>query len=155
MTPKRQRLLLVAGGVILLTGAAFLVMAAFRDNIVFFYSPTEVSAQAIDPGRRLRLGGLVEEGSVRRSADASVEFRVTDLSQTVAVRYHGLLPDLFREGQGVIAEGSFDGAGTFVATEVLAKHDEEYMPPEVAEALRKSGRWQESGGRGGPKGTTP
>jgi len=155
MTPKRQRLLLVAGGVILLTGAVFLVMAAFRDNIVFFYSPSEAMARTIDPGQRLRLGGLVEEGSVSKSAGASVEFRITDLSQTVTVRYHGLLPDLFREGQGVIAEGAFDGAGTFVATEVLAKHDEKYMPPEVAEALKKSGRWNEAGGRGGPQGTTP
>ena len=135
--------LLALGG---LGGAVALVLMALEENIVFFYSPTELVEKDIDPGRRLRIGGLVEEGSVvRGGADGLIAFRVTDLSETVPVRYRGLLPDLFREGQGVVAEGMLGADGTFEASTILAKHDETYMPPEVAEALKKSGQWQGEG----------
>ena len=148
MTRKRRRLFAVLAGMATLGVAAALVLSALDDNLVFFHSPSEVAAREIPPDRRFRIGGLVEEESVERDADGlTVRFRVTDLSQSIAVSYTGLLPDLFREGQGVIAEGRLDASGVFVASEVLAKHDENYLPPEVAEALKKSGRWQESKGR--------
>ena len=148
MTRKRRRLFVVLAGMATLGVAAALVLSALDDNLVFFHSPSEVAAREIPPDRFFRLGGLVEEESVERDADGlTVRFRVTDLSQTVAVTYTGLLPDLFAEGQGVVAEGRLDASGVFVASEVLAKHDENYLPPEVAEALKKSGRWQESEGR--------
>ncbi|WP_082173923.1 cytochrome c maturation protein CcmE, partial [Methylobacterium indicum] len=126
-----------------------LVLTAMRDTIVFFRSPTEVASQKVAPGTRFRLGGLVEAGSLKREADGHVEFAVTDTGSTVAVRYRGLLPDLFREGQGVVTEGVLQADGTFRADTVLAKHDETYMPREVADALKAQGRWQE-GGAGGP-----
>jgi cytochrome c-type biogenesis protein CcmE len=125
----------------LLAVAAGLILAAFEDNIVFFYSPTDVAEKKIAEDRRIRLGGLVEEGSVKKTGGAIVTFRVTDLTTVIAVTYKGLLPDLFREGQGVIAEGRLKG-GVFQADEVLAKHDETYMPSEVADALKKSGQWK-------------
>ena len=124
--------------------AAALMLAAFEENIVFFYSPTDTIKKKITDGRRFRLGGLVEEGSVKKSADAVVKFRVTDLTTAVPVSYKGILPDLFREGQGIVAEGRLSG-GVFKADEVLAKHDETYMPPEVADALKKSGQWKGQG----------
>jgi cytochrome c-type biogenesis protein CcmE len=122
--------------------AAALVLVSLSDNIVFFYSPTQLAEKKIPPDRRFRLGGLVEPGSVQKQGE-EVRFRVTDTSKSVAVVYRGLLPDLFREGQGVIAEGSLDASGVFRAREVLAKHDENYMPPEVAKALKDAGRWKE------------
>jgi cytochrome c-type biogenesis protein CcmE len=127
--------------------AAALVLMAFEENIVFFYSPTELARkmeqQPIPPDRRLRIGGLVEEGSVSRDKDGiTILFRVTDTVEVVPVRFRGLLPDLFREGQGIVAEGSMAMDGSFVATEVLAKHDETYMPKEVADALKEAGQWQ-------------
>ena len=146
MTPKRKRLWLLVGSLAVLGVAATLVLTALNDNIVFFYSPTQVAEKHPGPERRFRLGGLVEQGSVRKSG-LEVRFTVTDLQKTVAVVYRGLLPDLFREGQGVIVEGAFDDSGQFVAREVLAKHDETYMPPEVAKALKESGRWQETEGK--------
>ncbi len=143
MTRKKRRLYLVFAGMVLLGAAAALVLSALRDNLVFFYSPTEILDREIEPGRRLRLGGLVVEGSLERNpGDGSVAFRVTDLSNEVPVTFRGLLPDLFREGQGVVAEGVLDRNGMFRAADVLAKHDENYMPPEVAEALKKSGQWK-------------
>jgi cytochrome c-type biogenesis protein CcmE len=143
MTRKRRRLYLVIALVLALGGAAALVLTAFEESIVFFYAPSDLAEQPVAPGRRFRLGGLVEEGSVGRAADGvTITFRVTDTAEAVPVSYRGLLPDLFREGQGVVAEGSLDAGGTFVATEVLAKHDENYMPPEVAEALKERGEWQ-------------
>ena len=143
MKPKSRRLWLVLLALGVLGGAVALVLMALEENIVFFYSPTELTEKDIDPGRRLRIGGLVEEGSVvRGGADGNIEFRITDLSESVAVSYRGLLPDLFREGQGVVAEGMLRVDGTFEAATILAKHDETYMPPEVAEALKKSGQWQ-------------
>jgi cytochrome c-type biogenesis protein CcmE len=138
---------MVAAGMALLAAAAALVLTAFEDSLVFFYSPTELQAKELPPGRTIRIGGLVEEGSVRRGGTdgLAVTFRITDLQSVVPVRYEGILPDLFREGQGVVAEGTFRQDGTFVATEILAKHDETYMPPEVADALKKSGQWQHTG----------
>ena len=139
MTRKRRRLYMLAAGVAVLAVASTLVLLAFRENLVFFYSPTDLQAKPQPPDRLVRIGGLVEEGSVARAADGStVSFRVTDLKQAVAVSYAGMLPDLFREGQGVIAEGALGSDGVFVAREVLAKHDENYMPPEAAEALKRA-----------------
>jgi len=145
--PKRRRLYFVIAGMALLGVAAGLVLYAMNDTLVFFYSPSELLAKQVPPGRTLRIGGLVETGSVARDADGTtVHFRVTDTAKTVAVVYQGILPDLFREGQGVVAEGTMSQDGVFVAAEVLAKHDENYMPKEVVDALKKSGRWQEGAG---------
>ena len=147
MKPKRRRLYFVVAGMALLGAAAGLTLYAMNDTLVFFYSPSELLAKQVPPGRTLRIGGLVETGSVARDVDgATVHFRVTDTAKTVAVVYRGILPDLFREGQGVVAEGTMGPDGVFVAAEVLAKHDEKYMPKEVVEALKKSGRWQEGAG---------
>ena len=145
MTPKRRRLWLLAGSLAVLGAAVGLVLTALNDNIVFFYSPTQIAEKKPEPERRFRLGGLVEQGSVQKNGQ-EVRFTITDLQNTVPVVYRGLLPDLFREGQGVIAEGTLGPDGSFAAREVLAKHDENYMPPEVAKALKESGRWQEGGG---------
>ncbi|MBT3329913.1 MAG: cytochrome c maturation protein CcmE [Rhodospirillaceae bacterium] len=147
MTRKRRRLYIVGGFMLIFATAAALVLAAFEENIVFFYSPTELARmmeqQPIPPERRLRIGGLVVEDSVGRDMDGvTITFRVTDTVEVVPVKFRGLLPDLFREGQGIVAEGSMAGDGTFIATEVLAKHDENYMPKEVAEALKEAGQWQ-------------
>jgi cytochrome c-type biogenesis protein CcmE len=149
VTRKRRRLLALGVGLSLLAAATALVLIAFNDNLVFFYSPSDLAEKSIDPDRRIRIGGLVEPQSLRRQATGhGVDFRVTDGKATLAVVYDGVLPDLFREGQGVVAEGRLRGDGVFAATSVLAKHDENYMPPEVAAALKKSGRWQEGGGTG-------
>ena len=147
MTRKRRRFFIVSGFLLTFSIAAALVLMAFEENIVFFYSPTELShkleQQLIPLNRRLRIGGLVEDGSVGREDDGlTITFRVTDTVEVVPVRFRGLLPDLFREGQGVVAEGNMGSDGAFVATEVLAKHDETYMPKEVAEALKEAGQWQ-------------
>ena len=146
MKRKHKRLTFVVIAMALLGAAATLALIAFRDNIVFFYSPTEVAEKKIADGRRIRIGGLVEEGSVRKQPGAIVVFRLTDLNTAIPVQYKGLLPDLFREGQGIVAEGRLE-KGEFRAEEVLAKHDETYMPPEVADALKKSGNWQQMGAR--------
>jgi cytochrome c-type biogenesis protein CcmE len=146
MKPKRRRLWLLVASLAVLGAAVSLVLYALSDNIVFFYSPTQVAEKHPGPERRFRLGGLVEQGSVRKNGQ-EVRFTVTDLQKTVPVVYRGLLPDLFREGQGVIAEGTLGADGLFTAREVLAKHDENYMPPEVAKALKESGRWQEGSGK--------
>jgi len=144
MTRKRRRLYLVLGGVGALAIVTALVLSAFRSNLVFFYSPSDLQAQAVPAGQRVRIGGLVEKGSFTREPDGrSVAFRVTDGKQDVTVDYTGLLPDLFREGQGVVIEGALAKDGTFQAASVLAKHDENYMPREVVDALKKSGHWQE------------
>jgi len=125
--------------------AAALVLTAFEDNIVFFYSPTDIAEKALRPGQTVRVGGLVQADSVKKASDGvTTEFVITDTNKTISVRYAGLLPDLFREGQGVVTQGSLGPDGTFVASEVLAKHDENYMPKEVADALKKSGNWKES-----------
>ncbi|MFQ5533684.1 MAG: cytochrome c maturation protein CcmE [Sphingomonadales bacterium] len=142
MTRKKRRLYTVLAGLAVLGLATALVLKAFEQNIVFFFTPSELAEKEMPDGRRFRLGGLVEDGSVVSRGQMITEFRVTDLQRAVPVVYRGLLPDLFREGQGVIAEGALGGDGVFMATEVLAKHDETYMPSEVADALRKSGQWQ-------------
>ena len=144
MSRKRRRLLAVLVGLGLLGAATALVLAAFNDNLVFFYGPSELAAKAIGPGRRIRIGGLVAEHSVvRQESGHRIGFRVTDGKTDLMVVFDGVLPDLFREGQGVVAEGRMQPDGVFAATSVLAKHDEKYMPPEVADALKKAGRWQE------------
>jgi cytochrome c-type biogenesis protein CcmE len=146
MTRKRRRLYFVLVGMLLLGSAAGLVLYAVSDTLVFFYSPSDLQTKQVPAGRPFRLGGLVEVGSLARDGDgATVHFRVTDLSRAVPVTYRGMLPDLFREGQGVVTLGTLESDGTFVASEVLAKHDEKYMPKEVVDALKKSGRWQEGG----------
>jgi len=143
VTRKKRRMVFVGGGLLALFVAAALVLAAFEENLVFFYAPSDLVTAQIPRGRTVRLGGLVEEDSVTRSSDGlTVSFRVTDLSHSVPVTYSGILPDLFREGQGVVAQGVLGEDGVFVASEVLAKHDETYMPREVADALKKSGQWQ-------------
>lgn len=143
MTRKQRRLTLIGTAGIVLAIAAGLVLYALSDRIVFFNSPTEVIAKHIQPGTRIRIGGLVTTGSVVRSADGHARFNVTDGKTTLAVTYQGILPDLFSEGQGVVAEGTIDKNFLFTADTVLAKHDERYMPPEVVEALKREGRWEE------------
>ena len=143
MTRKRRRLLALGAALLALGAAAALALTALNDTLVFFYSPSELAGKELPPGRAFRLGGLVEEGSLTTAGDGTVSFRVTDLKGAIPVTYKGVLPDLFREGQGVVAQGALSADGSFAATEVLAKHDETYMPPEVADALKKSGRWQE------------
>lgn len=140
---KRRRLYAVLAGVAGLGVAVALILTAFSDNLVFFHSPSDVAAGKVAAERRFRLGGLVEQGSVQRAGDGTtILFRVTDTAETVTVAYQGVLPDLFREGQGVVAEGSLDREGRFIAREVLAKHDETYMPKEVAEAIKATGQWK-------------
>ncbi len=152
MSRKRLRLYLVVATLVVLGLAATLVLRALNEELVFFLSPSEIASQPPAAGQRIRLGGLVETGSVQQSGE-TIAFSVTDLSSAVKVSYRGLLPDLFREGQGVVVQGAFDPAGQFVASEVLAKHDETYMPPEVAKALKESGRWQETQGKAGAQPT--
>ncbi|WP_305986396.1 cytochrome c maturation protein CcmE [Roseibium sp. MMSF_3544] len=146
MTRKQRRLTLIGSAGAVLAVALALILFALNDQIVFFQSPTDITEKSIPAGQRIRLGGLVEEGSVVRADNAEVSFRVTDMANVVAVTYKGILPDLFREGQGVVTEGIIGPDGTFVADSVLAKHDENYMPKEVAEALKDQGHWQ--GGEG-------
>jgi cytochrome c-type biogenesis protein CcmE len=144
MKPRHKRLVLVAAGLSAIAIAAALVLNAFRSNLVFFFSPSQIAAGEAPRDRAFRVGGMVESGSVRRQADGlTVQFVVTDTARSLPVVYKGILPDLFREGQGVVAEGTMSPDGVFVAAEVLAKHDEKYMPREVVDALKKSGRWQE------------
>ena len=142
MTRKQRRLYFVLLGMLALGGAVALVLTAISDSLVYFYSPTDIITQRIPEGRRMRVGGLVEEGSVTKDGK-TVTFKVTDLTNTIPVSYAGILPDLFREGQGVVVEGRMEKAGHFQASEVLAKHDEKYMPKEVADALKKSGQWND------------
>jgi cytochrome c-type biogenesis protein CcmE len=143
MTRKRQRLIFVLLGILMLSGATALVLTAFNENLVFFFSPTDLLAKPQPPGRAFRLGGLVEQGSVAKDGP-TIRFRITDKKNTLLVVYRGVLPDLFREGQGVVVEGSLAPDGSFTASSVLAKHDEKYMPPEVAAALKKNGEWRPS-----------
>ncbi|MBI1261426.1 MAG: cytochrome c maturation protein CcmE [Rhizobiales bacterium] len=145
MTRKQRRATFIITGLAILALAVGLVLNAMRDNIVFFYSPSDIVEKGLEPGRQIRLGGLVEQGSVEHAGPATVTFTVTDLQNSLQVSYTGILPDLFREGQGVVAEGKLQEDGSFIASNVLAKHDEKYMPPEVAEALKKSGNWTGEG----------
>ena len=149
MKRKHRRLVFVLIGLALLGSAAGLVLYAVSDNLVFFYSPSDLQTKQVPAGRAFRLGGLVEAGSVTKDADGvTILFRVTDGVHVIPVAYRGILPDLFREGQGVVAQGTLDGNGVFVASDVLAKHDENYMPREVVDALKASGHWHE--GQGSP-----
>jgi cytochrome c-type biogenesis protein CcmE len=139
---KRRRLYVVVAGMLTLGAASALVLNAIKDSLIFFYSPTDVAAKKPPEGSRFRIGGIVLQDSVVRDGDGTVRFRVTDLTTTMPVAFKGILPDLFREGQGVVAEGRLAPDGTFRAEDVLAKHDETYMPKEVADALKKSGQWK-------------
>ena len=141
MTRKQKRLAVIAGLALVLALATTLILVALRDQIVFFYSPSEVKERAVAAGTPIRLGGLVKEGSWTRNGEAN-DFVVTDGETEMEVRFVGILPDLFKDGQGVVAEGSIGADGTFAATNVLAKHDENYMPKEVVEALKERGEWQ-------------
>jgi cytochrome c-type biogenesis protein CcmE len=146
MTRRQRRLVLIGSALGVLALAVGLVLTAMKDSIVFFNSPTDLVEKHVTPGARLRLGGLVKEGSVVKGENLAVRFAVTDGKSTVPVAFQGLLPDLFREGQGVVAEGMLDVTGTFKADSVLAKHDEKYMPPEVARALKERGLWRDGQG---------
>jgi cytochrome c-type biogenesis protein CcmE len=142
MTRKQRRLTLIVSAGAVLAFALGLVLYAMNDTIVFFHAPGDLAARQVQPGTRFRLGGLVKEGSVKRSENQAVTFDIVDAQGSVTVRYQGLLPDLFREGQGVVTEGALVAPGLFQADTVLAKHDETYMPREVADALRRQGHWQ-------------
>ncbi len=143
MTRKKKRLALISTSLAIFGVAIGLVLYSLRDSIVFFYGPTEYLAKAPPPGTRLRIGGLVESGSFKRAGGERVQFAVTDMKHAVEIAYTGLLPDLFREGQGAVVEGTVGPDGIFAADSVLAKHDERYMPKEVADALKKQGVWKE------------
>jgi cytochrome c-type biogenesis protein CcmE len=144
MTPKKRRRLAFAVALIVAgAGGAALIVTALQDNVLYFYSPSDVAQKHIRPGTAFRIGGLVESKSVHHGKGADVRFVVTDGKTRVPVQFAGVLPALFREGQGVVAMGRLDDTGTFDADEVLAKHDERYMPPEVVDALKRSGRWKE------------
>src|SRR6201997_3464146 len=147
MTRKQRRLVLIGGSLGVLAVAVALMLNAFRDSIVFFNSPSDIVEKHVGPGTRIRLGGLVKDGSLVRSDNLSVRFEVTDGRTGILVSYQGVLPDLFREGQGVVAEGALDSGGAFEADSILAKHDETYMPKEVADALKRSGHWKDDYGR--------
>ncbi len=142
MTRKHKRLLTIGSGLAVLACAAGLVLFALRQQIIFFRTPADLVEMHIAPGTRIRLGGLVEKGSIERNGATKVKFTVTDTVKTLPVTYEGLLPDLFREGQGVIAEGSVGPDGVFVADTILAKHDENYMPKDVADSLKTKGVWK-------------
>ena len=146
MTRKQRRLALIGAAAVVLAIATALVLFALKDSIVFFNSPSDVIAKEIKPGTRLRLGGLVAPGSIVRDNQLDMHFEVTDGNRSIKVAYHGILPDLFREGQGVVAEGVLEPGGDFRAETVLAKHDERYMPKEVADALKKQGHWKDDYG---------
>ncbi len=146
MTRKQRRLILIGGSVGVLAIAAALVLNALSDSIVFFNSPSDIAEKHIAPGTRIRVGGIVKDGSVQRGENLNIRFVVTDGKSDVSVHYQGIVPDLFREGQGVVAEGRLEPNG-IAADMVLAKHDERYMPREVVDALKKSGRWGEGEGQ--------
>jgi cytochrome c-type biogenesis protein CcmE len=144
---KRRRLAFAAALVAASSGAAALIVYALQDNVLYFYSPSDVVAKHVEQGVAFRIGGLVEAGSLRRGDGADVDFVVTDGRSSIPVKYRGILPALFREGRGVVALGALTESGVFSANEVLAKHDERYMPPEVVDALKRSGRWKEGPAR--------
>jgi cytochrome c-type biogenesis protein CcmE len=153
LKPRNRRALWIASGLAAFGVAVALVLNAFQSNLVFFFTPSQVASNEAPRDRAFRIGGLVEAGSVVREKDAlTVRFRVTDTAKTIPVVYTGILPDLFREGKGVVAQGRVGQDGTFRASEVLAKHDENYMPPEAAEALKKAGHPMDKGSFAGQKG---
>ena len=152
MTRKQRRLVLIGGSLAVLAIAVGLVLNALRDSIVFFSTPTMAAERKLPPGQRFRLGGLVQQGSLVRGEQLQVKFVVTDGNATLPVVYTGILPDLFREGQGIVSEGALDASGVFKADTVLAKHDETYMPRDVADALKKQGHWKDEGAQKGATG---
>jgi cytochrome c-type biogenesis protein CcmE len=143
LTRRSRRLVLIVVALAVVGAAAGIALYALNDSIVFFYSPTEIAEKGVSPGARLRVGGLIRAGTLVKSGDQNVAFLLTDGAHDLKVSYQGLLPDLFREGQGVVAEGVLQPSGELRAETILAKHDERYMPREVVEALKKQGRWQE------------
>jgi len=147
MTRKQRRLVLIGSSIGVLAIAIGLVLNALSGSIVFFNSPTDIKEKQIAAGTRVRIGGLVKDGSVQRGDNLRIRFEVTDGKSDVPVKFQGIVPDLFREGQGVVAEGKLEPGGILDADTVLAKHDERYMPKEVVDALKKSGRWEESEGK--------
>ena len=153
MTRKQRRLVLIGSALAVLAIAVGLVLNAMRDSIVFFSTPSEVAEKHVTAGKRFRLGGMVQPGSVTRGDNLQIDFVVSDGHAKIPVNYRGALPDLFREGQGVVTEGKLDAGGTFVADTVLAKHDETYMPKDVADALKKQGHWKDEYGKGGATST--
>jgi len=145
MKPRHKKMAIIALSVFALTGAAILVLNVFQSNLVFFFSPSQVVAKEAPIGKSFRIGGLVEEGSVKRQGNSTtVNFAITDTAETIKVAYTGILPDLFKEGKGVVAQGKIASDGIFYADEVLAKHDENYMPPEAAAALEQAAKAQKS-----------
>jgi len=144
VTRRGRRLTLIGTALAIVGCAAALALFALKDSIVFFYGPTEIVEKHVAAGTRLRIGGLVQPGSVQKGGEQKTSFAITDNATAIAVSYVGLLPDLFREGQGVVAEGHVEPGGTFTADTVLAKHDENYMPREVVDTLKKQGHWQET-----------
>lgn len=155
MTRKQRRMTIIGGSLAVLALAAALVLNALRDSIVFFSTPTMVAEKHVEPGKRFRLGGLVQPGSLHRGDNLAVTFEVADGGAKLPVAYKGILPDLFREGQGVVAEGALDANGVFKADTVLAKHDETYMPKDVADALKKQGHWKDDYGPQASSGSKP
>jgi cytochrome c-type biogenesis protein CcmE len=151
MNRKKRRLTIIGSSLAVLGLALGLVLYALNDAVVFFHAPSDIEAKAIKPGTRFRLGGLVQEGSLQKGANQIVSFAVEDVGASIRVQYAGILPDLFREGQGVVADGVLETSGMFRADSVLARHDENYMPREVADALREQGHWQGETGSAGAK----
>ncbi len=144
MKPKHQRLIFITASMIFLIAAALLTMQAFKENLVFFFSPSELAAQTTPPTALIRVGGLVESGSIKKKGTDTTLFTITDGKASLSIEYTGLLPTLFREGQGVVAEGHNVDRARFNAIRVLTKHDENYMPKEVVDSLKKTGHWQEN-----------
>ncbi len=142
MKPKHQRLVFISASMVCLCVSVVITLRAFRDNLVYFYSPTELQTQTLTAGRVVRVGGLVESGSITRTENDSMMFDISDGNAKVRVRFAGITPNLFREGQGVVAEGTLENDGVFKAKSILAKHDEQYMPREVVDTLKRSGRWK-------------
>lgn len=151
MKPKHQRLLFVVVSMVFLLVGGLLTLSAFRENLVFFYSPSDLQDKKLSVEKTVRVGGLVKAGSIERGKDDSVRFIITDGKADVKVSYSGILPNLFRDGQGCIAEGNMVASGEFLAKKILAKHDEKYMPKEVVDALRRSGEWRGDGDSDGKK----
>ncbi|MFN7038607.1 MAG: cytochrome c maturation protein CcmE [Alphaproteobacteria bacterium] len=141
MQPKYKRIIIIIIGLLSIVLGIFIILKNFKDNIVFFYTPAEIPQDTHD--KIIRVGGIVEEKTIKILEDLKTEFKITDLSKSIKVIYSGFLPSLFREGQGVVAKGKMNGENIFIATEILAKHDEKYMPKEVADKLKKDGKWKE------------
>ncbi len=152
MKAKHQRLLFIVVGLAMFAGAAALILTSFKDSMVYFYAPSDIATKPPAAGEFVRVGGLVKEGSIEKKPDNTITYITTDYANDVIVHYKGELPALFREGQGMVAEGHFTEDGAFQADRILAKHDEKYMPPEIARSLKKSGHWKDSYGKGSPEG---